>query len=255
MNRPYALTLDAAQSPIRNVPRRSPVKAGPPFAFTLVELLVVIAVIAVLAALVMPVYNLVAKNSVIQRAQSEEKTLETAIGLYHDKYGFYPPGNTNATPANLAAALTNQLYYELVGTTIFAGSSAGSNFVTLDGASSNSTAVVQKYFGVGGYMNCSRGSGDDAIKAQTFLPGLKSGQMATNSDGVCVIVTGASSDAIYKPMPGFQTSVGNANPWRYLYPGVNNPNSYDLWVQIFVGGKTNLICNWKDQPQYNSPLP
>lgn len=47
------------------------------------------------------------------------------------------------------------------------------NFVTLDGLSTISSAMAQKYFGVGGFMNCSRGSGDDAIQAQTFLPDLK----------------------------------------------------------------------------------
>lgn len=216
--------------------------------FTLIEVLVVIAIIAVLAGLAMPVYNWVSTKSIIQRAQSEEKVLETAIDNYHSKYGFYPPGNPGAG-ADPSLALTNQLYYELVGTTY-----ANGNFTTLDNASTVSTNALLATFGVAGIMNCTKGSGDDAVEAQSFLTG-KFGQIATNLDGVAVIATGASSDPIYNPMLGFSVPVGKANPWRYRYPGVNNPSSYDLWVQIYVAGKTNLICNWKDQIQYNSPLP
>lgn len=226
----------------------------PAFGFTLVELLVVIAVIALLAALAMPVYNMVTTKSIIQRAQSERDALETAIGSYYRKYGYYPPGNAAASAANLPPALTNQLYYELVGAT---NNSATQTFTPLDNGSTISSATYSQVFGVGGIMNCTKGSGDDAIKAQSFLTG-RFGQLATNTinhEEVIVLATGANSDPIYKPMPGWTVPVGNANPWRYLYPGVNNPKSYDLWVQIFVAGKTNLICNWKDQPQYGSPMP
>ena len=58
-------------------------------------------------------------------------------------------------------------------------------------------------------------------------------------------------DAIYHPL-----GVQDLNPWRYnsLNP-TNNPGSYDLWIQLRIGGKTNLICNWTKQVQINSPLP
>ena len=42
------------------------------------------------------------------------------------------------------------------------------------------------------------------------------------------------------------------NPWRYAYPGTNNPGSYDLWVQLDIAGNTNLICNWTKQVQINN---
>jgi hypothetical protein len=41
-----------------------------------------------------------------------------------------------------------------------------------------------------------------------------------------------------------------------MYPGTNNPKSYDLWVQLVIKpGTTNLICNWTKQIIVNSPLP
>lgn len=216
-------------------------------AFSLVELLVVIAIIATLAALFLGVGNVVALKSHIQAAQSEEKALETAIDTYHAKFGFYPPSSAIGT------VLTNQLYYELIGTT---NAPVAQTFTTLDDSSTIKASDATTYFGVSAFMNCTKGSSEDAHPAQTILAGLKPGQIATNSDGVFVITTSVISDPIYRPMPSYTTRAGSpANPWRYLYPGVNNPNSYDLWVQIFIGGKTNLICNWKNAPQINSPLP
>lgn len=220
-------------------------------AFTLIELLTVIAVIAILAGLLMPVFNIVKRKSLIQQATSERDVLETAIQNYHDKFGYYPPGN-----ANPALATTNQLYYELLGTTV----TNGSFFTTLDGSSSISngppTTVMMNYFGTSGFMNSTRGSGEDLVKAQTFFPGLKSTQIATNADNVFVIVTAINSPG-YAPMGNFRTrdAVNTANPWRYVYPGVNNPSSYDLWIKVMVGGKTNLICNWNNQQQTSTALP
>jgi prepilin-type N-terminal cleavage/methylation domain-containing protein len=234
----------------------APARAG----FTLVELLIVIATIGILAALLMPVFHSVTIHSVLQRAQSERDQIETAISRYQAKYGFYPPGNALPPAPNLPAALTNQLYYELVGTTNI-GTAASPDYLTLDNRITNTTLSAQQAFDVSGFMNCSRtgASQEDAVQAQSFLPELKPGQIAnvTVGDGlISVLCTAANSDPNYQPIPGAVTGTGRAaNPWRYLYPGVHNPTSYDLWIQIFIGGKTNLICNWKTDPEVNPSLP
>jgi prepilin-type N-terminal cleavage/methylation domain-containing protein len=209
--------------------------------FTLIELLVVIAIAVIIAALLISAGGSLVQHSNIQRAMSERDQLETAIQSYYSKYGFYPPGGTNVP--------VNPLYYELIGTTASA-SSSGTNFTTLDNASTINASIVQSVFGLSAFMNCSKGSGDDSLAAQTFLPGLKSGEIASNGSWN-IIVTAANSDAGYAPLPGVYSLAGRpANPWCYVYPGTNNPNSYDLWVLIFVGNKTNLICNWAKNVQY-----
>jgi len=59
-------------------------------------------------------------------------------------------------------------------------------------------------------------------------------------------------DASYMPLgPG----TAGINPFRSVYPGINHPESYDLYVQLVISGKTNLICNWTKQVIINSPLP
>jgi hypothetical protein len=190
----------------------------------------------------------VAKKAVLQRAMSERDQLETAIEAYHAKYGFYPPSNVNGNP------LMNQLYYELLGT-ILTNNASGPAFAMLDGSSTISTSTVANAFGVTAFMNCSKGGGEDSIPATTFLSGLKPGEIASNG-AWNIIVTAANSDVTYQPMPGTNSLAGKpANPWRYVCPGTNNPTSYDLWVQVFVGNKMNLICNWSKNPQINVPMP
>ncbi len=109
-------------------------------------------------------------------------------------------------------------------------------------------------FGVGGFINCVK-PGDEGAQAQNFLPGLKTTRVApcTTPNNVSInvlITTVRGPDSSYKPL-----GVQDANPFRYVYPGTNNPTSYDLWIQLVISGKTNLICNWSKNPIINSPLP
>ena len=84
--------------------------------------------------------------------------------------------------------------------------------------------------------------------ANNFLSGLKQNRIGTNAAGVNVLITSVRGpDADYSPL-----NVANVNPFRYLYPGVHNPATYDLWIQLVISGKTNLICNWNRQVQINN---
>lgn len=224
------------------------------FGFTLIELLVVISVIGVLAGLTFPVLKTIKGTQQKRLARAELEVIQTALENYKAKYGTYPPGNQNA--ANLAAtppyypALYSQLYYELSGVSL-----SGSTFKTLNGDQSLTSAQVKTAYGVDGFVNCSKGSGDDSTTAKNFLPDLKQKQWSdsvTNS-GVktCILITSVGGpDPTYQPLGG-----EDLNPIRYQYPGVRNPGSYDLWIQLKIGGKTNLICNWSRQVTINSPLP
>ena len=124
-----------------------------------------------------------------------------------------------------------------------------------------SQANVSAVFGVNGFMNCSKpGSAEDAPAARNFLPGLKLDQMTifTNSSApnnpIKLIITAVGGpDTTYHPLGAGAIGI---NPWRYNSSNpTNNPGAYDLWLQLSISGKTNLICNWNKQVQYNSPLP
>jgi hypothetical protein len=40
---------------------------------------------------------------------------------------------------------------------------------------------------------------------------------------------------------------GDYNPWRYVSSNaLHNPEGFDLWAEVVVGGKTIVIGNWKE---------
>ncbi len=211
-------------------------------AFTLIELLVVLAVIAVLAALTFPAVRAAKISTLRARARSEMLQMVTAIERYKDKLGYYPPDNQIA--ANPDRYALNQLYYELLGTTNWSGV-----FQTLDGSAQIAASALPTVFGpnVTTFMNCARPSrGDDAPSGIAFLTGLKPSQFLAIDNPVQCTVLGSRLDG---PLTYQNNQNIKINPWRYNSSTPhNNPKSFDLWIDVIAGDKTNRICNWSDKP-------
>ena len=64
-------------------------------AFTLIELLVVIAIIAILASILLPAMNAAFRKAEKTQAQTEIKSIETAVKAFYSDYGKFPAGNGN----------------------------------------------------------------------------------------------------------------------------------------------------------------
>lgn len=220
--------------------------------FTLIELLVVIAIITIIAGLTLTVIHGIEKTKNINTARSEMEQIATALDNYKSQYGFYPPSNPQSMVTDPLAPMLSPLYYELLGVT---NDLAKGTYDTLDGASSVPVATYTAAggFDLGGPVNCVKpGNDSESAKARNFLPGLKSTLIGTNLNGLRLLVTSVRGpDINYRPLNNIQ----DVNPFRYVYPGTNNPNSYDLWVQLQINNKTYLICNWTKQNIVNSPLP
>ena len=128
-------------------------------AFTLVELLTVIAVIGVLAAMGLAVMGSVKKTAILNHAKAELAQIKTAIDNYKHDRGYYPPGNAS-TPATPNNYLVNQLYYELVGTTNNADRAFKRSMATRPSRRRPSAP-----FGVSAFMNCTRTNGERRLRA------------------------------------------------------------------------------------------
>jgi prepilin-type N-terminal cleavage/methylation domain-containing protein len=221
-------------------------------AFTLIELIVVIAIIGILASLIFPIVGAVNKRKLIATAQAQLKGVESAIDGYKTKLGFYPPDSPNGP-------ITNQLYFELMGTTNNGATQAGGAptlWVTMDGSAqigTTTTPNIAGIFNISGMANTStRAHSDDSgAAATTFINNLTPNQIGSIDPAgaplVKLLVCSVPWPANINPQP-LSLNPG-VNPFCYTssHP-TNNTSSYDLWVDVIVKGKTNRVCNWSTQP-------
>jgi len=70
--------------------------------FTLIELIVVIAILGILAAIAVPRFSGVRDTAAIGAAEADGRTILSAVGIYYAEHGAYP-----AAAANLSAYIEN----------------------------------------------------------------------------------------------------------------------------------------------------
>lgn len=80
------------------IPGRS---SHPPSAFTLIELLIVVAIIAILAAIAVPNFLEAQVRAKVSRVKSDMRTLSTAIESYRIDHTDYPPNGTPGDPQGM----------------------------------------------------------------------------------------------------------------------------------------------------------
>lgn len=209
--------------------------------FTLIELLVTIAVIALLAGMLFPVGAHVTMVHKISSARSELTLIESAIINYHTRTGTYPPSN----PKNYALSA---LYYELAGTT-----NNTALYVTLDGRSQITSASLSSVFGVQGLMNSGasvKGS-DEAPGPQNFIQNIPNGYTAPINNNSNLVFACPASTSWQRtplepnpPIPGAPTVV----PFQYNSSNPTNNTTFDLWVDLPIGGHVYRVCNWSKGP-------
>jgi len=74
--------------------------------FTLVELLIVISIIGILAAIILPVFKTSTNRAYYTRAIAEFRSVSTALELYANSFGNYPPDANRSIPPGLEAYLS-----------------------------------------------------------------------------------------------------------------------------------------------------
>ena len=226
-------------------------------AFTLVELLVVIAVIGLLAALVVPLSGIATAKMRLARVTGELNNYVTAIETYKLEVGEYPPDHGLLKETDFGAnsnqwrtyAAQSPLYFELTGAT-FTNTTPNSGYFRMIGTGEQVTpADLKNYFGRDGIRNSSRHRGDIPYKGFSFRDSqyreLNVGGATTHLGVLAVPVPGPME--LEGRLPGKPSSRTKFSPWFYDASTTNrhNPKSFDLWAEVLIGGETNIIGNWK----------
>lgn len=199
-------------------------------AFTLIELLVVIAIIALIAGMVVGLAGHAGAVRRISATQSDLQHITMAIEKYHSDFSTYPPDNTND-------ATHPPLYYELVGATFDPNNPAAINYSTKSGASI-SRVQYTKAFSRAGIANSRPAGGEE--NPQNVIGLVSPREFSSN-----IVVGVPEAILLTAPVEAVANGFANQNPWRYVRTNpTNNHDGYDLWVDIYVGGKVQRIANW-----------
>lgn len=217
-------------------------------AFTLIELLTVIAIIGVLAGLIVGLSGLASGKSRESRIKTEHSRLVMAIESYKQAMNAFPQDNqlglTNE--ANLhERAGKNLLYYELSGAQFLPNREFGPLGRTNEPVT---TAGLMNVFGVGGIENSARTEREVPYRQTTFkadqyrsldvtLPN------ATNYKVLVVPLKGPHELDGLEPA-GRRVKI---NPWFYDASSTNrhNTETYDLWAEYTMKGtNVRVIKNW-----------
>lgn len=212
--------------------------------FTLIEMLIVVAVIGLLAAMIIPISGSVDKIKKKTRTRGELEVITSAIEAYKAKLGHYPPDNPNNP-------FINQLYYELNGATY---TNAGTQFLTSDGGTVSTNALLRALNPpsvpnpVGGLVNFTPKI--DNEEGSTVVNFIKAGfaptQFRDDANGVRFLVSTVAWPVAMTMPPG---AVGNYLCWRYNSSNpIHNSGTFDLWVDVLIAGKTNRFSNWSRDP-------
>lgn len=213
---------------------------APCAAFTLIELLVVISIIGVLAGLTVGLTGLATRSSKESRVRIEMSKLIGDIENYKANLGFYPPDHRSASGVGFTIPAPNQLFYELSGTVY-----KNDQFYVVGTDEPIPPNAIQSWFGSAGFANAARDEKD--LK---FVAEFKSSQFKRiQNPPIHILAT-----AVRGPRELAVAGGGFANPWLYVSTSpTNNPERFDLWVEVTIGGKVMRYSNWEKEPAVLSP--
>lgn len=175
--------------------------------------------------------------AVLKAATQERDHLVAAIEAYHSHFGFYPPDHVLTDQPLRIDPVTNQLFYELIGTIY---SPVNAAFFT-DGVEPMRKGTAKAYFNIEAFKNFST----DKHSLKQFLS-RDSVALREIHDGPDVMVLVPNVVANAQGVAYSVLSQWEVSSWCYVSRApTNNPGKFDLWAELNAGPAKLTINNWQ----------
>jgi hypothetical protein len=172
---------------------------------------------------------------IYQHAGEQRQRLVDAISAYQQAFGCYPPDHLLSENPPVVEPVTNQLYYELLGTVY---DPARRNFTPVQSSTHLPATLLRQYFNIDRFRNSAESDASVRRFLTTPEPLIEVHDKPEMIGLLCFAPNW--SDINWDAISAMQIGT-----WRYnCSKPQHNLSGYDLWMEVQAPGTNLVIGNW-----------